>query len=124
MVGSPDIVIAVEAGDWPPEAALEDLARRVIGAAEEALSQEAPGSPSPSPSPQGGGERRELSIVFTDDAEMRGLNAQWRGKDRPTNVLSFPQGGGPLLGDVILAAETVASEAALRTSHLKTTWLT
>ena len=34
--------------------------------------------------------RSELSVVFTDDAHIRTLNAEWRGKDKPTNVLSFP----------------------------------
>ncbi|RUU95673.1 rRNA maturation RNase YbeY, partial [Mesorhizobium sp. M7A.T.Ca.TU.009.01.3.1] len=64
--------------------------------------------------------RSELSLVFTDDAHVRVLNAGWRGKDKPTNVLSFPafpfvQGGPlpPMLGDIVLAAETVAREAAL-----------
>ena len=33
----------------------------------------------------------EISVLLTDDAEQRELNAQWRGKDAPTNVLSFPQ---------------------------------
>jgi probable rRNA maturation factor len=62
----------------------------------------------------------ELTLVLTGDAVMRGLNHQYRGIDRPTNVLSF---GGPeewrsgapgtpiMLGDVILARETVAAEA-------------
>ena len=59
----------------------------------------------------------ELSVVLTDDAEQRELNAQWRGIDKSTNVLSFPQiePFGPvagLLGDVILARETLEREAA------------
>jgi probable rRNA maturation factor len=66
----------------------------------------------------------ELSIVLGDDALLRRLNRQWRGKDKPTNVLSFPAhdaasrgaaspAGAPLpLGDVILAFGTVAGEAA------------
>lgn len=65
----------------------------------------------------------ELAIVLTDDAAVRGLNAEWRGKDKPTNVLSFPAAtpeeiaaagaGGPplLLGDVVLALETCRREA-------------
>jgi probable rRNA maturation factor len=123
-VSSPDIVLFVEAGDWPAEAELEDLARRAIGAAEAALSQDMWGHPSPSPSPQGGGEpQRELSIVFTDDAAMRKLNEKWRGKDSSTNVLSFPQTSshnpGGLLGDVILSAETVAREASLADKRLE-----
>lgn len=58
----------------------------------------------------------ELSIVLTDDAEQRELNRDWRGKDSATNVLSFPQiePFGPvtgILGDVILARETLECEA-------------
>ena len=54
----------------------------------------------------------ELSLMLTDDAEVRQLNARWRGKDKPTNVLSFPGGDPVLLGDVVLALETVKREAA------------
>ena len=59
----------------------------------------------------------EVSIVLTDDAEQRELNRQWRGIDKPTNVLSFPQIApfGPvsgLVGDIILARETLEREAA------------
>jgi probable rRNA maturation factor len=57
--------------------------------------------------------------VFTDDDGMRRLNARYRGKDRATNVLSFPQKDGALLGDVILAAETVKGEAALADKPLE-----
>ncbi|HEY4199485.1 MAG TPA: rRNA maturation RNase YbeY [Devosiaceae bacterium] len=58
----------------------------------------------------------ELSIVLTDDAEQQELNRDWRGKDSPTNVLSFPQiePFGPvigILGDIILARETLDREA-------------
>jgi probable rRNA maturation factor len=59
----------------------------------------------------------ELSLVLTDDAEQRVLNRDWRGIDKSTNVLSFPQiePFGPvsgLLGDIILARETLEREAA------------
>jgi probable rRNA maturation factor len=64
----------------------------------------------------------EVSLLLTDDAEQRVLNRQWRGKDKPTNVLSFPNmdddtwqaapGRPQLLGDVVLARETVTREAA------------
>lgn len=60
----------------------------------------------------------ELSLVFTNDAEIREINAEWRDKDKPTNVLSFPaypiQPGdepGPMLGDIVIARETVEREA-------------
>lgn len=59
----------------------------------------------------------EISVLLTDDAEQRALNAQWRQKDSTTNVLSFPQiePFGPvmgLLGDITLARETLEREAA------------
>jgi probable rRNA maturation factor len=58
----------------------------------------------------------ELCVAFCDDAEVRALNAAWRGQDKSTNVLSFPTPGPlaqkPLLGDVAIAYETVAREAA------------
>jgi probable rRNA maturation factor len=61
----------------------------------------------------------EISVLLTGDEEVRTLNSKWRGKDKPTNVLSFPQKRGLLLGDVILAAETVAREAALASKPLE-----
>jgi probable rRNA maturation factor len=66
----------------------------------------------------------EVSVRFTDDSEVQALNAEWRGKDKPTNVLSFPMldpallekfaGGGAgeaLLGDIVLAHGVCALEA-------------
>jgi probable rRNA maturation factor len=57
----------------------------------------------------------ELAVTFCDDEEIRALNAEWRDKDKPTNVLSFPTPGAlaarPLLGDIVIAYETVAREA-------------
>jgi probable rRNA maturation factor len=67
----------------------------------------------------------EISVRLTDDAEVRTLNAQYRQKDKPTNVLSFPMiqpdlletvtansdDGEVLLGDIVLAFETCAREA-------------
>ena len=64
------------------------------------------------------------SLLFTSDAEVRALNRDWRGKDQPTNVLSFPMlerdellnlapnGPPELLGDIALALETCTREAA------------
>lgn len=56
-----------------------------------------------------------LTIVLTDDAEMAALNRTWRGKDAPTNVLSFPSGDAPgdpgALGDIVIAHETTRREA-------------
>jgi probable rRNA maturation factor len=61
----------------------------------------------------------ELSVVLTEDAGIRALNRTWRGIDRPTDVLSFPQreGEGPAgtpgapLGDVVISLETAAVQA-------------
>jgi probable rRNA maturation factor len=66
----------------------------------------------------------EISVKFTSDGEVRALNAAYRNKDRPTNVLSFPMfeaelleslakadGGEALLGDVVLAQGVCAAEA-------------
>ena len=66
----------------------------------------------------------EISVRFASDEEVRGLNRDYRGKDKPTNVLSFPMieptligpasasGGELLLGDVVLARGVCAREAA------------
>lgn len=68
--------------------------------------------------------RLSASLLFTSDAEVHVLNREWRGKDKPTNVLSFPmlerddlvalapEGPPELLGDIALAYETCAREAA------------
>jgi probable rRNA maturation factor len=65
----------------------------------------------------------EVALLLTDDAEMRALNRTWRGKDAPTNVLSFPASAhvpAPgLLGDVVLAYETTAEEARTQGIALK-----
>jgi probable rRNA maturation factor len=63
----------------------------------------------------------ELAVMLTDDAGIRTLNRNWRGIDKPTNVLSFPAlqptgGGGPddaprMLGDIAIAYETTRQEA-------------
>jgi probable rRNA maturation factor len=58
----------------------------------------------------------EVSIVLTDDSVIRALNRDWRGIDKPTNVLSFPAAGqkagedARLLGDIIIAYETLERE--------------
>ena len=59
----------------------------------------------------------EVTVVLTDDAEQHQLNQQWRGFDKSTNVLSFPQIEPftpvvGLIGDITLARETVETEAA------------
>jgi rRNA maturation RNase YbeY len=56
------------------------------------------------------GSDKAISIVLSNDAEIQTLNKQYRGKNKPTNVLSFPNDDEPL-GDVILAFETIEREA-------------
>jgi len=68
--------------------------------------------------------RLTASLLFTSDAEVHVLNREWRAKDKPTNVLSFPmierddlidlaaEGPPEMLGDIALAHETCAREAA------------
>jgi probable rRNA maturation factor len=63
----------------------------------------------------------ELAVMLTDDDGIRTLNANWRGIDKPTNVLSFPAlpptgGSGPdeaprMLGDIAIAYQTTRAEA-------------
>ncbi len=55
----------------------------------------------------------EVSVLLTDDATIAKLNRDWRKIDKPTNVLSFPAadtGAGVLLGDIVLAYETLVRE--------------
>ncbi len=105
-----DIQISVEAESWPSEEELFAFASRVLDPAVEFLKAE-----EEQPFPK---ETTELSLVFTDDASIREINAEWREKDKPTNVLSFPAyplepGGmpGPMLGDIVVARETLEREA-------------
>lgn len=54
----------------------------------------------------------ELAVVLAGDRTLRALNARYRGKDRPTDVLSFPGPGGEEgLGDVVISLETAARNA-------------
>ena len=102
--------IALDAdGEWDSSTGWSELAR---AAATAAIAESA--------FPQlGQGERPvELSVRLTSDAEVHALNAEWRGKDKPTNVLSFPMldlvpgdRPGAMLGDIVLARETVMAEA-------------
>ena len=99
-------MIAVEVIDevegWPAEA--DHLVRRAVEAAF-AAAPTAPQGPV------------EISVLLTNDAAVQRLNCAWRGKDKATNVLSFPapsQPGSPgpqPLGDIALALETVVREA-------------
>lgn len=105
-----DIQLGVEAGAWPEEAELETFSARILEHAAAHLADKA-GQPFP-------GEPVEISLVFTDDAAIRIVNREWRDQDKPTNVLSFPafplEPGGrpePMLGDIVLAEETLRREA-------------
>lgn len=61
-----------------------------------------------------------LSVLFADDDAVRALNKTFRGKDSPTNVLSFPAPEGfGALGDIALALETVTREAETQGKPLK-----
>lgn len=99
-----DLDVAVEDGDWSALGDAEALARRAVEAAL-GVASDAPRGPV------------EVSLLLTDDAGVRALNAAWRDKDKPTNVLSFPapaQPGVPgprHLGDIALAFETLEREA-------------
>ena len=117
-----DLAISIEDPAWQdllPD--LHDRANLVTQAALAALCREfglksAPGNATPTV---------EISLLFTSDAAIRRLNRDYRGKDSPTNVLSFP--GNPLeaedleqaarigepllLGDIVMARETLLREA-------------
>jgi len=105
-----DLEIDIEA-PWPAEADWADLAEAAL----EALVQVAPELDNPP---------LLASLLFTTDEEVHVLNREWRAKDKPTNVLSFPMleradllalapdGPPEMLGDLALAFETCAREAA------------
>jgi probable rRNA maturation factor len=107
MKRSVTIDLSIDGGDWPPEGELAAIAARAVEATLEELGLAVPVS-------------SELSLLFTDDARIADINARWRGKNKPTNVLSFPASAAPtegalppMLGDIVLASQTIAGEAAL-----------
>lgn len=96
--------MSIVAGGWKNEEVLRPLIDRILKATLEQLGFDTIDS--------------ELSLVFTDDADIRSINEKWRHIDKPTNVLSFPalalvpgQQPGPVLGDIVIAHETVQREA-------------
>lgn len=96
--------VAIESPGWQALGDAEELAERAVAAALAVAGIAVlPGA--------------EISLVLADDETVRGLNRDWRGLDKPTNVLSFPAvppdriAGSPMLGDVILAAQTCLREA-------------
>ena len=98
-----DVDLNIACGGWPDEATLATLAQSAFSAALDVLELD---------------DHFNVSLLFTDDAAVQILNNAWRGKDKPTNVLSFPSGDSPVetevefLGDIALAFETVRKEAA------------
>ena len=118
--------VDVEAGEeWDSST---DWARLAESAAHAAIAE------SPYPALGQGPRTVEISVRLADDQEVRALNAQWRGKDRPTNVLSFPLAepadlhgfddvaDGPelMLGDIVLARGVCVAEAADKALLLET----
>ena len=106
------VEILIESDAWRMLPEAEDIVRRVIAFA----------ATCPHPTlPRWRGHHRnaELSVLLCDDKTVARLNAQWRGQQKPTNVLSFPapppQGAVPdekiPLGDIAIAYETLAREA-------------
>ena len=98
----PAIDIMIEAAQWKGKRNTKALLQRAIAAAAAAV-------------PTRGGE---VAIVLTDDKAIRLLNRDWRQKNAPTNVLSFPakearsgRGTPHLLGDIVIAYETTEREA-------------
>lgn len=100
---SADVII--EAEGWPPGEELSDLVGAALAAALEEIEDTFE-------------EPAELTVLFADDARVQELNRDFLGKDKPTNVLSFPasdeagEPGSEMLGDIVLARETVEREAA------------
>lgn len=96
---APKIDVLVETDLWKQSKGVKPVVRRAIAAAAAMLAT----------------PKAELAVVLTDDSAIRTLNRAWRGVDAATNVLSFPANpaaqGPPLLGDIVLAYETIADEA-------------
>jgi probable rRNA maturation factor len=63
-------------------------------------------------------EDAELSVLLTNDAGIHALNLEYRGKDRPTDVLAFPLQEPDLLGDVVISLDTAARQAKARRREL------
>ena len=109
--------------EWDSSTDWSLLVRR---AAESALAESA------FPQLVSGARAVEISVRLTSDEEVRALNSEWRGKDKPTNVLSFPMteahelgnanGEGPelMLGDIVLARGVCEREAAEKSVPVET----
>ncbi|MEI6789814.1 MAG: rRNA maturation RNase YbeY [Myxococcaceae bacterium] len=55
--------------------------------------------------------KAEVSVLFVADKEIKALNKKWRGKNKPTDVLSFPAEIEGILGDIVISVETAARQA-------------
>jgi probable rRNA maturation factor len=99
-----DLALIVEGEAWPALGDLDNLSRRAFAAA--ATEEPAEGL---------------VSLLLTDDAELQQLNRDFRGKDKPTDVLSFPAlpMDRPLLGDIAVAHGVAARDAALQGKKLE-----
>jgi probable rRNA maturation factor len=96
---APSIDIQIQSSLWDAQPLAAQTVRDAIAAAAAML-----------PTPDG-----EVSVVLTDDGSIQKLNRDWRGIDKPTNVLSFPAAksvGAAFLGDIVIAFETLARECA------------
>lgn len=91
--------VMIDSPLWNAQPGAETVLRQAVGAAAAEASSGA----------------AEIAIVLTDDSAIQALNRKWRGRDEPTNVLSFPgnphSAAEPHLGDIVIAFETVACEA-------------
>ena len=95
-----NISIEIEAGDWSSIVDLEAITRTAITAALDPK------------------DTRSIDVLYTDDNGIQVINQQWRNKNQPTNVLSFPAAAQPVpdgevahLGDIVLGWETILREA-------------
>ncbi|WP_052194491.1 rRNA maturation RNase YbeY [Aureimonas altamirensis] len=103
---SVDLILSVEDADW--NSILPDAAQLAVEAVGAAL---AGAGMMP-------GLVTEVGVTLADDTMLRDLNGQWRGKDKPTNILSFPivqlapgDTPGAMAGDLVLARQTLEREA-------------
>jgi probable rRNA maturation factor len=103
----PETEVLIVAECWAAEAEAETIVHRAIEAAASFVDADTSDA--------------ELAVMLTDDAGIRTLNKNWRGQDKPTNVLSFPALQPPagrefddaprMLGDIAIAYETTRREA-------------
>jgi probable rRNA maturation factor len=113
---APKVEVLIQSVLWKSEAKIAARLRAAIAAAAARLGErDVPRPVTPTPSAP---SRALLALALSDDEAVRALNRDWRSKDKPTNVLSFPAATpgepacGPVhWGDVIIAYETTAREA-------------